>query len=454
MDLQDSIVDANDVMSNANKEQKVVEELLEKILAKSASGSAADKVPPEMDPDKLIRMVNYYRARLDFLNKQIRTTERKVRTFNEETNLIQAKINSLGSNTEKSKNFVEVLIDVKDESDITVNLSYMVIGPNWYPVYDVRVFTETKKMDITYQAMIRQNTTEDWSKVKIKLSTARANMSGQQPALSPWYLSLYDYSQRRNSDDRLSKAGAMSQMHNAMPVSEKRSIEEDKEEVVVEKIQVSETTVEQGATSSVFVVAGKNTINSDNQQHKVTIMMNEFDAVFRYSTVPKRMPNVFLKAKVTNTTDFPLLAGNTNVFLNNNFVSTSQMDMVSPGQEFWTFLGIDDGIEVKYKTIKQYQKDEGMLSKKNKYIYDYIIEITNNKKTEEEIVIWDQIPMSNSADIKVTLLEPNLESEKERVKIDDYSYLEWYYKVKPTEKLKIPFKFTVEGPKNKNISGL
>jgi hypothetical protein len=87
-------------------------------------------------------------------------------------------------------------------------------------------------------------------------------------------------------------------------------------------------------------------------------------------------------------------------------------------------------------------------------VFDYIIEITNNKKTEEEIVVWDQIPIANSEDIKVTLIEPDMEKENNTVKMDDYKYLEWFYKVKPTEKIRIPFKFTVESPKNQNLSGM
>jgi hypothetical protein len=109
---------------------------------------------------------------------------------------------------------------------------------------------------------------------------------------------------------------------------------------------------------------------------------------------------------------------------------------------------------VKYKNLKQYQDEEGLLVKKNKHIYDYLIEITNNKKTEEEIVIWDQIPIANSADIKVTLDAPDLSKENKDVKIDDLKCIEWFYKIKPAEKIKVPFKFTVEGPKDKAISGL
>jgi uncharacterized protein (TIGR02231 family) len=451
--LQDSITDANDFISNANKEQLMVQDLINKLMARISVVSNNEKAPqPEVDPEKWIKMVSYYRTKLDELNKQIRLTERKIRLLNDHVELVQTKRNSLGSNQENSKIFVEVLMEVKDESNVLVNLSYMVLGPTWYPVYDLRVFTDTKKMKITYQAMIQQNTTEDWDNVKIKLSTARANISGQQPSLSPWYLSLYDYSQNRGGNYKKEKSSDMTQMYNVMPVISE--VKADADEGVSQNLIINTATVELGATAAVFVIPGKNIIKSDNQQHKVNIMMQDFDAVFRYSTVPKLAPYAYLKAKVKNTTDFPILAGSTNVFLDNNFISTSQIDQVNPEQEFWTFLGIDEGIEVKFKTLKHYQKDEGVISKKNVYVFDYIIEITNNKKNEEEIVIWDQIPIANSEDIKVTLIEPDLEKEKNTVKIDDYKYLEWLYKIKPAEKIKIPFKFTVESPKNKSLNGM
>lgn len=451
--LSDSIVDADDVIANATKEEKAIEEMLRKIMDNASESTSKGKSQPELDPDKLIKLVTFYRNRIDVLNKQTRFIERKKRLFNADIALLQDKLNSLGRNTERSKNFVEVLLGVKDDSEITVNLSYMLQGPSWYPVYDVRVFTDTKKMNLTYQAMIQQNTTEDWNNATIKLSTARVNVKGDQPSLSPWYVSFQEYAVRRDAESLKLKKGQMLQMSNSMAVNKEITVEDSKAEAPAE-IQIEAATVEKGATSAVFVVPGKNTVKSDNQQHKVTVMMNQFDAYFRYSAVPKLMQNAFLKAKVKNTSDFPLLAGATNVFLDNNFISTSQIDQVNPGQEFWTFLGVDDGIDIKYKTIKQYQKDEGLITKKNKYVYEYIIEITNNKKTEEEIVVWDQIPMANSADIKVNLEEPNLEADKDRVKMDDYNYLEWYYKIKPAEKLRIPFKFSVEGPKNRTMSGL
>jgi hypothetical protein len=91
--LQDSLVDANDIISNANKEQKMTEELLVKIMNRITAVPTNEKVQlPEPDPEKLMKMVSNHRIKLDAINKQIRLTERKIRLFNDDLNFIQTKI--------------------------------------------------------------------------------------------------------------------------------------------------------------------------------------------------------------------------------------------------------------------------------------------------------------------------------------------------------------------------
>ena len=80
--------------------------------------------------------------------------------------------------------------------------------------------------------------------------------------------------------------------------------------------------------------------------------------------------------------------------------------------------------------------------------------MTNNRKSEEEIVIWDQLPISGSEEIKVELIEPKWKENSSSLKKNEHEFLEWYYKLKAGESVKIPFKFAVEFPNGKNISGL
>jgi len=127
---------------------------------------------------------------------------------------------------------------------------------------------------------------------------------------------------------------------------------------------------------------------------------------------------------------------------------------VAPSEKFSVFLGIDEGIKVEHKLIKKYNLEKGVIGKKKKVIYEYLITITNNKKSQEELVVWDQFPISSNQQIKVDIIEPNYKKDSKSLKKNNYNYLEWYFKPKAGEKITIPLKFSVEYPKGKNISGL
>ena len=190
-------------------------------------------------------------------------------------------------------------------------------------------------------------------------------------------------------------------MSNTVTMSiEGMSVEESMEDYDMEMVH-SESTVESGATSVVFDIDGSNTIKSDNEPHLVTITIQEFPAGFRYSAVPKNSQYAYLKAKVKNDSDYPFLHGDTNVFLDNNFVANSHLKAVAPTEEFWTFLGVDESIKVEYKFVKRFDETGGLFVEKNKKIFEYLIKIINNKKTQEEIVVWDQLPISQNEKIKV-----------------------------------------------------
>jgi len=394
IEIQDSLRIIGDKSRQSDNERILIQNIANKL---TATPEKTDR--SELDPDRWIKLVAYYRDRQDSLDKEIQENEKSIRILNKQLSKLQKEKNDMGSHQSKIKNQVEVSVEMKKDDDLSLSLSYIVYGPSWHPVYDLRVSTENKKMNLCYNAMIVQNTTEDWDDVKISLSTAQPQISGQQPELSPWHINFYrpvyasdskKLSRRRGKADEAPQALSKQMFQSEMAGS--ALDEELPDEAPAPAMEMPEAAVETRATSVVFVVSGRNTVKSDNLKHKVTVMLHEFPAHFRYSTVPKLNPYAYLKAKVKNTTEFPFLPGETNVFLDNNFVANSHLDIVSPSEEFWTFLGVDEGMKVEHKFIKKYHKTEGMLSKKNVIIYEYLIKITNNKKTSEELVVWDRSP--------------------------------------------------------------
>ena len=148
------------------------------------------------------------------------------------------------------------------------------------------------------------------------------------------------------------------------------------------------------------------------------------------------------------------MPGVTNIFLDNNFVANAAMNQVAPGEEFWTFLGADSSIRVERKFIRKHQEQEGVFDKKVKLVYEYQTEISNNKKSEEELVLWDQIPISSHQDITVKLVEPQFEKDSAVIKMNEQNYIEWLFTMKPGQKIKVPFVYTVEYPQGKQVTGL
>ena len=128
------------------------------------------------------------------------------------------------------------------------------------------------------------------------------------------------------------------------------------------------------------------------------------------------------------------------------------MEFKSPNEEFWTFLGMDEGIKVEYKSKQKSKENSSLFSKKtSNLLYENLVTLTNNKKTAVEIVVWDQLPIPKNKEISVELLEPKQFNNKTLKKTND-DFLEWIYTLKPGEKLEIPFKFEIQYPKGRKIT--
>jgi uncharacterized protein (TIGR02231 family) len=213
-------------------------------------------------------------------------------------------------------------------------------------------------------------------------------------------------------------------------------------------INRKEVKVENGGSAIFFEIEGNHTVKNDNTEHQVTILQDTFAAHLQYSAVPKLSAHSYLRARTANHTDYPLLAGSTNIFLDGNFVSNASIDTIAPSEEFWTFLGIDEGVRVERKFLRKYEKKEGgLFSKKQKnVVYEYLFEAKNFKSRAIELIIKDQLPLSQNNEIKVELLKPIYTEDTDELKIDKLKEIVWTYKFDAGKSLQIPFEFAVSHP--------
>jgi len=443
------IAEITDKITNTNKEKEFLQNLADK-TAKSTKKLSLSF----METDKLSNMFDYYRKRLNFLDTEIRNFKEEYLKLEEILKKVEYQLTNFNQNQLKTRNQVELKVLITKNIEINLGISYVVFGASWKPNYDLRVNTETKKINISYDAVIQQKTGEKWSDVELKLSTAKPHISAIKPELSPWYLNFYEpfddsivegiYDEEKKLKKSKKRASA--------PM---RSVKLDK--MLMKEMMPPEkpkAKIESGATSVVFAIQGTNSIIDNNEEHKVCITNFNFDAVFQYVAVPKITPFAYLNIKVKNNSDYPMLAGNANVFLDNNYVTNTRLNLVAPNEEFQNSLGIDEGISVEHKLINRLGKDEGIFSKKNKVTYEYKIIVKNKKKSTEKIQIQDQIPISQHDDIKIELITPKYKDDTDEIKINEFQYIEWNYEIEENKEIIIPLKFSIEYPRDETIEGI
>ncbi|MEI6106357.1 MAG: mucoidy inhibitor MuiA family protein [Opitutae bacterium] len=371
------------------------------------------------------------------------------------TNTAQQQLNELRGAGGKGYKTVTVRVSAAQAGNLEVALSYTVPGASWVPSYDARVLSAERAVALSYFGVVRQNTGEEWKDVSLTLSTARPGLGGAAPGLNAWNLDVYNPIALRQMEENDKRREMYAKKAMAAPAAvNMQAMTTDAvgglAPAEMKDAEMAVATIEAGATSASFKIASVASVPSDNSPQKVPITSARLNANPEYLTVPKRLATAYLTAKVFNTSEFPLLAGAMNVFLDGTFVATSGLRTVMAGEKFDLALGADEGISVKHKRVSRFAEDTGLTNSGKRITYEYLITVQNNKRTTERVIVADQVPLSRNEKIVVKLLSPDAKD----VKPTDEGTLKWTLDLKPGEKRELTVKFTVEYANDVNVTGL
>ncbi|HUL53337.1 MAG TPA: mucoidy inhibitor MuiA family protein [Opitutaceae bacterium] len=372
---------------------------------------------------------------------------------------LEEQLNQLRGDHGKSYKTVTVRVAVTQPGRLDLTLKYAVPGANWAPSYDARLRAADRAVELSYFGLVRNATGEDWNDIALTLSTARPSLGGGAPELRPWIVDVARPIRLDMPtvgglmrDKRASVDEAKLQAFNVQAAANAPAPAEQDAGVLT-------AAVETGATSATFRIPVAVTVLSNNTVQKVSIATAKLAANLQYQATPKMMEAAFLSAYATNTTDYPLLAGAMNTFLDDTFIAASRLKTVMPGEKFELQLGADDGIAVKRRLVNRFTENTGLTGKGRRITYEFLVTITNNKKTAERVVFKEPLPVSRNEKIEVSLLTPaesdvGTKEKPNEVTREEDGKLVWRLDVKPGEKREISLKFTVEYPGDLNVSGL
>jgi uncharacterized protein (TIGR02231 family) len=443
---------------------------LDKIFTRLTT-AGKESANPEMDPAKWQTFLSYQQEQWTELDRLGFALADRREVVRKETDRLNRELSNARGAGQRVRHLARVNVDVHQANEVELKLSYIVMGPSWHPTYDLRADTKEKNLTIGYHANVRQFTGEDWHNVQLKLSTAQPGIGGREPQMNPWFLSKVEpivasggvvafgggVAGNNIETESLARKPARALMSNIMRADASALSLGDKLEERAEKrlAKSMEAEITTGGTAATFTIVRPSDIPSDNKVAKVSITEATFPSVYRYTCVPKLSPYVYLKTKAVNKSDFPFLPGATAIFLDGAFVANASIDLVPAGQEFWTYLGVDQSVSVERKELARREEVSGVFGTKTaRTVIDQVFKVKNGKTTPIELVIWDQVPISNNADIKVVIEDPAYEKDTDFLKVNEWKFIEWRQELKAGEKRDVPFRFAIERPVDVTVLGL
>jgi uncharacterized protein (TIGR02231 family) len=400
-------------------------------------------------------ITEFHRSKHTELDSLRLAAERKLRGLSEKIENLDARLEDLGASGRRSREVVKVGIRKKTAGDLTLRLSYLLSGPSWRPVYNLRASGDSDVLALEYDAYISQATGEDWSGVELRLSTARVNVSGVIPELRPWRLEF-----RRPRPAVLRSALAKESAKAVLPETADYasgaapSVPYEEEDAAELDFERDDAEIRDSGASVVFTVAGGGSVSGDNRDTRVGLARREFPAVFLHRSVPKLAEFAYLTARFKNEADFPILPGAVNIFFDGSFVSGSAFDLILPGQETEVSLGVDEGVKVEYRFLKRFRKGEGLVNKRVSEQFEHQIRVTNNRSRPADLSVADQFPLTSDKDLVVKALQPLTRDHPREVVLDDESRITWTFSLKPGEKRELPLAYLVEYPADRTVEGI
>jgi len=198
-------------------------------------------------------------------------------------------------------------------------------------------------------------------------------------------------------------------------------------------------------TNVEFEIKTPYTVKSDNKNYSVDMAVYELPASYQYFCIPKINEDAFLMANVNNWEKYQLLEGEANIFFEGTFVGKTLLDIQNASDTLQISMGSDKNVSVKREKLKDFTTRQFIGSKKEE-ARAWKTMIKNNKNQAIDMIVLDQVPVSQLEEIEVEIQKMNgakLNKDKGEIK--------WEFSLEPTKKKELELRYSVKYPKSRRL---
>lgn len=393
---------------------------------------------------------------------------------------IQSIKNDIGHSRPVDTNTYALVVPVEADkkASLTLNVSYQVPYATWRPIYDARLATDEKgSLEIIQYGSVTQLTGEDWKEVSLTLSTAQPQRAMSLPELNQIWLNAIDEAAARGGSAMPISIGSSQAEQLSVPPIERGAIGDplaewrqkaearrlslesetappESEETEPLPVGFSAAKIETGGFVSEYKIAGPARVMSENTETKLLVGNFSADSEVQVHIKPQISTDAFLVADMTLKGESPLLPGNVNLFRDDAYIGQTAIPLLAPGKDYDLYFGIDDQVKVSRNTLKDENKEEGMITKDRVIDRLYVTDIQNLHTMPVKIIVKEMMPVSKNEKVIVNLSKENTTldyvSDAENIK----GMMQWKFDLAAKEKKELKLGWRVTWPKDHRLTGL
>lgn len=401
----------------------------------------------------LKQTIEYYTLKMTEMNAKLHVLNRKKVDKNRVISAMSGRLTKLKNHQNQNQELKNdgpiprITITVQSALATTgkIDLSYLVAQAGWIPMYDLRSEIATSQVNLNYKANVYQNTGTDWNDVRLTISTNNPYQNKTLPTLHPWYIDYYTYQQT----NRPASPNQANNMYAGViyDQAKQKGYEREEKSAAEQDAFTSNqfVTVVDHMISAEFVIDLPYTIESNNEQHMVLIKNVDLKANYKYYTVPKMDKAAYLVAQISKLDELQLVPAKAAIFFDGSYIGETYIDPSSLSDTMNLSLGKDPNIIVKRTLLKQECKEKivGNMIEKT---FAYLIEVKNHKSASIDIMIQDQLPITQNSEIIIEMIDNDKAFYNELTGL-----LEWDVKLKTKENKQIKLTYKVKYNKDQNL---
>ncbi|MFF7438404.1 mucoidy inhibitor MuiA family protein [Streptomyces sp. NPDC008122] len=323
-------------------------------------------------------------AERDAYGEELRTTEARLAVLTTELTETRRAMELAEEDPAELVAHVELTVDSTAAGPVRLRLSHLTPCALWRPAY--RAVLDGDSLTLETEAVVWQRTGEDWSDVRLTLSTARSALATEPPRLTEDRLTLKDRTP-----------------------AERRTIDVELREEEIATLGPAPVLglpgVDDGGETRVLHSPAPVSVPSDGRAHRVPLSSFTTMAGSEYACSPELSPLVTQLVRFDNLSGHALLAGPVDLVRGSGFTGRGTLDFTAPGAAVELGFGSrDDHRVVRYA---EESRDTTGLTQRTVVTRTVRLHLSRfsapGEADDRLVVLRERIPVSEVSAVEVRL---------------------------------------------------